>query len=138
MTPDKKLNLYVNPKTPEPHRFRLGFDLLMRECKRLGVKDAWIIAPAKGSYDGLIAQAIGASQAKALTNKKPVKCGDVQVHGHYATRLPSIGDSFPVLAAYLSADSLKAVDALFSVPSLVVVDDDVATQEWRAKRQPQM
>ena len=107
----------MNPETPEPDRFRL----LLKECKRLGVKNAWIVAPMKGTYDGYIAQAIGAEQARNSSNTKSVTSDDVTIHGHHATRLPSLGRRMPHPRCLFGSESLEAGDALFSVPSLVVV-----------------
>jgi hypothetical protein len=146
MTPKQRRNFYVHPAIPLPARFGLGFNKLIEESQRLNVNTAWIICLQKGYLkEDPIASVIGQPQAKALHDGKiAVKCQNVEVIGHYATKMPSIGDGFPILTLNFTEDRLNQADELVSVPSMIVVpfaqslEADGETKAWQEKRSPEI
>jgi hypothetical protein len=122
MTPSQRQNIFVRPEVPEPLKLKLGFSLLVDECKNLGVERAWVVCSKRETLKGIqMATALGVGPSAAIFEGKIAKVNDVEIIGKYATRMPTIGDHLPILAAYLSAEDLAQVDALYSVTSLVVV-----------------
>lgn len=115
-----------------------GLAQAIAEAKRLGKKRVWIVSHGKSNLDGHISDAIGAEAAKALSNGKAVRAGEIEIVFYGDRTLPYGGDGSPVVACYPNGKLLDKLDGMTGIPCLVVLPWLKAeTEAWIAAHAPE-